>query len=107
MAGNPKRRESNEETNAAYSSDQRAAASAIAGGVAWASIPDSNKVFSACMLNGVGTIRLIDKSLPATNFMSHCTDRETEVSWNQQGLQGLQGIQGPGREGRHERHEHG
>jgi hypothetical protein len=71
------------------------AASAIAGGVAWASIPDTSKVFSACMLNGVGTIRLIDKSLPSTNFMSHCTDRETEVSWNQQGLQGLQGIQGP------------
>ena len=45
----------------------------VAGGVAYATIPDSNKVFSACMLNTVGTIRLIDKSLPDSNPMSHCS----------------------------------
>jgi hypothetical protein len=66
-----------------------------AAGISYATIPGDNKFFNACMLNGVGTIRLIDKSLPSTNLMSHCTDKETEISWHQQGLQGLQGLQGP------------
>src|SRR6476660_5700414 len=73
-------------------------AAAIADGVAYATIPGPGNVYSACMLKGVGTIRLIDKSLPSTNLMSHCTDKETEISWNQkgdQGIQGIQGIQGP------------
>lgn len=70
------------------------AASAIAGGIAWASIPDTGSVYRACMLNGIGTIRLIDKSLPSTNLMSHCTDKETEVSWNQKGQDGKDGING-------------
>jgi hypothetical protein len=75
-------------------------ATVIAGGVAYATIPGPDKVYSACMLKSLGTIRLIDKSLPATNPMSHCTDKETEVSWNQQGQQGIQGIPGPaGKEG--------
>jgi hypothetical protein len=50
------------------------------------------------MLKNVGTIRLIDASLPSTNPMSHCTSLETQVSWNQlgqQGTQGAQGLQGP------------
>jgi hypothetical protein len=46
------------------------------------------------MLNGIGTMRLIDKSLPWTNFMTHCSDKETEVSWNQLGQQGLHGPPG-------------
>jgi hypothetical protein len=62
--------------------------------VAWASIPGSNGVYTACMLKGVGTIRLIDKSLPSTNLMSHCTDKEAEVSWNQAGQPGPAGLQG-------------
>ena len=70
-------------------------AAAIAGGVAYATIPGTDNVYSACMLKGVGTIRLIDKSLPATNLMSHCTDKETEISWNQKGQPGPQGTQGP------------
>jgi hypothetical protein len=69
-------------------------AAAIAGGVAYATIPDPGNVYSACMLKGLGTIRLIDKSLPSTNLMSHCTDKETEVSWNQAGQAGPPGQHG-------------
>src|SRR5436853_6356525 len=70
-------------------------AAAIAGGVAYATIPGPGNVYSACMLKGVGTIRLIDKSLPPTNLMSHCTDKETEIFWNQPGQPGPAGPAGP------------
>jgi hypothetical protein len=70
------------------------AALAMAGGLAYASIPGAGNVYTACMLKGVGTIRLIDKSLPSTNLMSHCTDKETEISWNQTGQPGPAGLQG-------------
>ena len=67
----------------------------IAGGVAYAAIPDGNNLYTACMLKNAGTVRLIDHSLPPTNAMSHClTGVETEISWNQKGQQGLQGIPG-------------
>ncbi len=71
------------------------AALVTAGGVAYATIPDSNNVYTACMLKATGTVRLIDQSLPSTNAMSHCTSLETQISWNQKGQQGAQGIQGP------------
>lgn len=67
---------------------------ALAGGIAYATIPGTGNVFSACMLKGIGTIRLIDKSLPSTNLMSRCTDKEIEVSWNQAGQPGPAGPQG-------------
>jgi uncharacterized repeat protein (TIGR02543 family) len=67
---------------------------ATIAGVAWASIPGAGNVYTACMLKGVGTIRLIDKSLPSTNLMSRCTDKETEISWNQTGQPGPVGPQG-------------
>jgi Divergent InlB B-repeat domain len=70
------------------------AALAVAAGIAYATIPGPDKVFSACMLKSVGTIRLIDKSLPAPNFMSHCTDKETEIAWNQAGQPGPPGSPG-------------
>jgi hypothetical protein len=73
---------------------------AIASGIAYAAIPGPGNVFAACMLRGVGTIRLIDKSLPSANLMSHCTDREAEISWNQAGQPGAAGAQGaPGAPG--------
>lgn len=34
---------------------------AVAGGVAYATIPDGGGVYTACMLMNVGTIRLIDR----------------------------------------------
>ena len=70
-------------------------ASVIVGGIAYATIPGPGNVYSACMLKGVGTIRLIDKSLPESSLMSRCKPSlETEVSWNQTGRQGLPGPQG-------------
>src|SRR5689334_3743946 len=71
-----------------------ALAALLAGGIAYATIPDGNKVFTACMLKNVGTIRLIDPTLPSSNLMSHCSSLETPVSWNQQGQPGA-----PGRDG--------
>jgi hypothetical protein len=68
---------------------------AILGGIAYATIPDGKGIYSACMLNKVGTIRLIDPSLPASSLMSHCTALETQITWNQQGQPGPQGLQGP------------
>jgi hypothetical protein len=68
----------------------------LAGSVAWAAIPGEGGVYTACMLKNVGTVRLIDKSLPPGNIMSHCKPAlEVEITWNQKGQQGLQGIQGP------------
>jgi hypothetical protein len=42
------------------------AALATAGGIAFATIPGPGYVYSACMLKGVGTIRLIDKCSPSS-----------------------------------------
>jgi hypothetical protein len=39
---------------------------------AYASIPDGSGVYTACLLKNVGTIRLIDPTLPASNPISHC-----------------------------------
>src|ERR1700754_2325545 len=64
---------------------------ALAGGVAWAAIPGGGNVYTACMLKNVGTVRLIDKSLPQSNIMSRCTSLEVEVSWNHQGPKGDKG----------------
>lgn len=67
---------------------------ATAGAVASATIPGEGDVYNACMLKNVGTIRLIDRSLPSSNLMSHCTSLETQVSWNQKGQPGPQGPPG-------------
>jgi hypothetical protein len=73
---------------------------AVAGGVAYATIPDSGQVYTGCMLKDVGTIRLIDSSLPAKSLMSHCTALETPISWNQTGQTGPAGPAGaPGATG--------
>jgi hypothetical protein len=37
----------------------------VGGGIAYGSIPDASKVFTGCVLNKVGTVRLIEKSLPS------------------------------------------
>jgi len=46
------------------------------------------------MLKNVGTVRLIDPSLPAANLVSHCTSLETQLTWNQQGQPGTPGTPG-------------
>jgi hypothetical protein len=77
------------------------AVAALAGaGIAYATIPGAGAVYTACMLKNVGTVRLIDPSLPASNLMSHCTSFETQVTWNQQGQPGTPGAPGsPGAPG--------
>lgn len=65
-----------------------------AAGITYAAIPDNGNVYTACMLKNVGTVRLIDKTLPSTNVMSHCSTLETEVSWNQRGVDGKDGVNG-------------
>jgi hypothetical protein len=71
-----------------------AGALSLAGGIAYATIPDNGKVFTACMLKNVGTIRLIDPSVGSSSLMGHCTSLETQISWNQQGLPGQDGKDG-------------
>ena len=60
-----------------------------AAGIAYATIPDGGGVYTACRLNGVGTIRLIDPSGPSTSLLSHCTAFETQITWNQKGKNGV------------------
>lgn len=64
------------------------------GGVAYATIPDGRGVYTACRLNGVGTIRLIDPSASSTSLLSHCTRLETQITWNQLGQKGDTGATG-------------
>jgi len=71
-----------------------ALAAMAAAGIAYATIPDGNGVFTACKLNATGTIRLIDPSLGASSLLGHCTSLETQISWNQQGQPGPVGPQG-------------
>jgi len=66
----------------------------LAGGIAYATIPDGGGVYTACRLNDVGTIRLIDPSLPASALLGHCTKLETQIQWNQQGQKGDPGAPG-------------
>jgi hypothetical protein len=65
-------------------------------GVAYATIPDgSSGAYTACVLNRVGTIRIIDPSLGKSSLLGHCTSLEREITWNQTGPTGLQGPAGP------------
>ena len=70
-----------------------AGASLLVAGVAYATIPDSGGVYTACMKSN-GTIRLIDPSLPANHSMSHCKSNETQIKWNQGGPTGDKGPVG-------------
>lgn len=63
---------------------------ALAGGVAYATIPDSGGVIHACMLKAIGTIRIIDPSAG-----QKCTSFETALQWSQTGPAGAVGPQGP------------
>ena len=62
--------------------------------IAYATIPGASGVYTACVFKVVGTIRLIDPSLPKQNFESHCTSFEQQVVWNQTGPTGPQGPTG-------------
>src|SRR3954453_16075907 len=66
----------------------------VLGGIAYATIPSSAGVYTACRLKEVGTIRLIDPTLPASNLQSHCTNLEVQFAFNTQGQQGVPGLKG-------------
>ena len=66
-----------------------AAVAAIAAGVAYATIPDSNGVISGCY-NKQGVVRVID-----TSAGGKCTAGETALDWSQTGPSGPPGSQGP------------
>ena len=72
-----------------------ALATALAGGIASAAIPDGNGVFTGCRLKATGTVRLIDPSLPQSSVLSHCTSVEAVFSWNAGGPKGPAGDKGP------------
>lgn len=63
-----------------------------AAGAAYAAIPDSSGVYTACELKTAGTIRLIDPSLGASSLLGHCTALEAQITWNQRGQNGQNGI---------------
>ena len=68
---------------------------AVAGGIAYAAIPDAGtSTYHACLLKNVGTIRIIDPALPASSLLQHCTTLETAITFNQQGAKGDAGTPG-------------
>jgi hypothetical protein len=68
----------------------------VAGGIAYATIPDASGVIHGCYKKSSpnqGTLRVID-----TDKAQTCSNSETALTWSQtgpQGPQGIQGIQGP------------
>jgi hypothetical protein len=67
---------------------------ALAGGVAWATIPADTSVYTACKLKATGTIRLIDPFGPSSSLLSRCTSLETQIAWSQNGQKGDPGPAG-------------
>ena len=68
---------------------------ALVGGAAWATTADGPVVYTACKLDALGTIRLINPSLGQSSLLGHCTKFETQISWNQAGAAGAAGPVGP------------
>ena len=62
---------------------------ALAGGIAYASIPDSTGTFHACVLSSQGQVRIIDPS-----HGGQCHANEAAVSWSQTGPAGPTGRHG-------------
>src|SRR5262245_45779115 len=60
-----------------------------AGGIAYASIPDSTGAIRACYKTIGGALRVIDPSAGGS-----CSPSEMALSWNQSGLKGATGAQG-------------
>ena len=67
---------------------------ALVGGIAWATVPADNSLYTACKLKATGTIRLIDPSGPSSSLLSRCTSLETQITWNQNGQKGDAGPAG-------------
>ena len=67
---------------------------ALAGGVAWATIPADSGLYTACKLKATGTIRLIDPVRAEQLAPQPLHDLETQITWNQKGLKGDPGTAG-------------
>lgn len=63
---------------------------AVAGGVAYATIPDSGGVITGCYNNKTGALRVVDADAGAD-----CLPAETPLRWSQQGPSGPTGPAGP------------
>jgi len=67
----------------------------LAGGVAWATIPDNGGTINGCYQKVRGSLRVIDAGAGDT-----CSSSEVAVTWNQKGPKGDRGDQGlPGPKG--------
>jgi len=72
--------------------------SALAGGFAYAAVPDSSGVIHACYNKETGRLRVTDSQ---NHKIKVCAPNESALNWNQagqkgdRGATGLQGIQGP------------
>jgi hypothetical protein len=62
---------------------------ALAGGVAYATIPDSGGVIHACYVKSGGALHVIDASV------TNCKKNETAIDWSVQGQAGAPGPVGP------------
>ena len=67
---------------------------ALVTAVASATIPDGGDTYTACVLKGVGTIRVIDPSVPAGDLTGHCTSLEEQIGWKSAGQTGPPGPKG-------------
>src|ERR1700690_1291776 len=65
------------------------AATALAGGVAWAAIPGSDGTIQGCYGKVGGLLRVIDPSKG-----ERCLGAEVPISWNQKGSKGDPGVKG-------------
>ena len=62
----------------------------VAGGIAYATIPDGGGVIHACYQKNQGALRVID-----TEKVQTCSSSENTLTWSQTGPQGQPGQQGP------------
>jgi len=61
----------------------------VAGGIAYATIPDGNGTIHGCYAKSGGSLRVIDAGV------TNCKSTETSLNWNVQGQPGPQGPVGP------------
>jgi hypothetical protein len=66
------------------------AALAVAGGIAYATIPDAGGVIHGCYQKNQGALRVIDTDKGQT-----CSSSESPLTWSQTGPPGQPGQQGP------------
>jgi hypothetical protein len=62
----------------------------VSAGVAYATIPDASGQYHACVLSGIGQVRIIDHDAG-----QNCKENEQHVHWNQVGPPGAPGPAGP------------